>query len=334
MQLMRPDARLVDSRYLEHYLRFFHLSGGTESLQTATTNIRNLKTKDYLETPVTLPPRAEQERIVAAIEERLSRLDTAMACLNRADAAAGVLLSTARATIDREDWPRRQLREVAEAQLGKMLSAKSRTGIGSTPYLRNRNVRWGSVDVSDVAFMDFTNAEREKFRLVSGDVLICEGGAGVGRTAVWRDEIEICCYQKALHRVRVSDLLLPEFLATYLQHFVESRQMEKHLSGVAIGHFPQEDLRALPVPVPNVAVQRDWLVWFEAQSDLVEHGRAAMFASRARSSSLRRSILDAAFHGQLVPHDPDDEPAAVLIERIRAERAAAAQVSRSRRAKA
>ena len=59
-----------------------------------------------------------------------------------------------------------------------------------------------------------------------------------------------------------------------------------------------------------------------------------MFASRARSSSLRRSILDAAFHGQLVPHDPDDEPAAVLIERIRAERAAAAQVSRSRRAKA
>jgi type I restriction enzyme S subunit len=305
--------------YLAYYLRTPQYWRAISDAKVGIA-VQNVNAKKLAALPVPVAPAAEQVRIVAAIEEYVSRLDCAAGSLDRVEARAEQLVAAARATIDRQDWPRRPLREVAHSQLGKMLSAKSKTGVGSTPYLRNRNVRWGSVDVSEVAEMDFSASEREKFRLLTGDVLICEGGAGVGRTAIWRDELEECCYQKALHRVRTGDELLSEFLAEYLRHFVESRQLDAHLSGVAIGHFPQEDLRALAIPVPDVSDQRQWLQQFQARAALVNHARTVVAQSRRRSGALRRSILAAAFSGRLVAQDPDDEPAADLLHRIGSER--------------
>jgi len=221
---------------------------------------------------------------------------------------------------------------VAETMLGKMLSAKSRTGVGSTPYLRNKNVRWGSVDIEDVAEMDFTEAEREKFRLAPGDVLICEGGAGVGRTAIWRGEIDVCCFQKALHRVRVGAEVLPEYLAQFFRYFSDSKLLEKQLSGVAIGHFPQEDLRSLQVPVPPIEEQQRFIDGFSNIEDLARALTEASERARTRSDSLRRAILSAAFSGRLVPQVPSDEPASVLLERIATERAAANTSRRKKKA--
>ncbi len=97
-------------------------------------------------------------------------------------------------------WAMTTLGEIAETQLGKMLSAKARTGNGGRPYLRNKNVQWGRIELDDLLHMDFTEAEFEKFRLRPGDLLVCEGGE-VGRAALWRGTIADCAFQKALHRV-------------------------------------------------------------------------------------------------------------------------------------
>lgn len=67
----------IDSRFLFYYLYYFHMSGGTEQLQTQTTNIRNLRFKEYLETLIPLPPLARQREIVAfldAVHERIKAL--------------------------------------------------------------------------------------------------------------------------------------------------------------------------------------------------------------------------------------------------------------------
>jgi len=98
-------------------------------------------------------------------------------------------------------WELRQFGEVFDVKLGKMLSQKSRVGDSPLPYVRNANVQWGKVEVCDLLVMDFTDDEQERFRLRPGDILICEGGE-VGRTAIWRGEIEECYYQKAIHRAR------------------------------------------------------------------------------------------------------------------------------------
>ena len=70
---------------------------------------------------------------------------------------------------------------------------------------------------------------------------------------------------------------------------------------------------------------------------VIQQAEAAVEANLGRAERLRQSILKQAFSGRLVPQDPDDEPAAVLLERIRAEREAgtkpAAPKPRSRRPK-
>ncbi|HJQ24188.1 MAG TPA: hypothetical protein VKA60_09760 [Blastocatellia bacterium] len=86
---------------------------------------------------------------------------------------------------------------MCEIQLGKMLSPASKAGVRPRPYLRNANVPWDRFDLTDVAEMDFTENEEEKFILKKGGLLVCEGGEP-GRAAVWDSQIAPCFYQKAL----------------------------------------------------------------------------------------------------------------------------------------
>lgn len=280
---------------------------------------------------VPLPSQAEQQRIVAAIEENLSRLEAAEAALVAASDRADALIRSVRSSVADGTWPRTRLRDLADTQLGKMLSAKSRSGVGTTPYLRNRNVRWGSFDLTEVALMDFSSVEQDKFRLQPGDVLVCEGGAGVGRAAVWQGDLEGTCYQKALHRIRTGPEILPAFLAEFIRFFVESGRLEQDLSGVAIGHWPQEDIRELLVPTPSIGQQADWLERLAAVSAVVAHAHASTRRAQLRARHLRRSILAAAVSGQLVPQNPADEPASALLKRIQAERDAQPKRGRARK---
>lgn len=86
-------------------------------------------------------------------------------------------------------------------QLGKMLDAKQITGEHLAPYIRNIDVQWDRINVTDLKEMDFLPSERERFALKPGDLIICEGGE-VGRSAMWQGELDKCYYQKALHRLR------------------------------------------------------------------------------------------------------------------------------------
>lgn len=88
-----------------------------------------------------------------------------------------------------------------EVALGKMLDAQRITGMHLGKYIRNVNVQWDRIELDDLPEMDFPPHERERFRLRAGDLLVCEGGE-VGRTAMWRNELDECFYQKAVHRLR------------------------------------------------------------------------------------------------------------------------------------
>jgi type I restriction enzyme S subunit len=145
-------------------------------------------------------------------------------------------------------WSWTTLGEVAETQLGKMLSKKAKTGNDEQPYLRNQNVQWGRFALDDLATMEFSGAEREKFELHEGDLVVCEGG-DVGRAAVWRGSARPCFYQKALHRVRPADGVLPEYLMYALWCMSELNHFRDFASGSTILHLPQEDLRVLPIPL-------------------------------------------------------------------------------------
>ena len=82
-------------------------------------------------------------------------------------------------------WPLKQVGELFDVQLGKMLSPKAKEG-EQLPYLANFNVQWGKFNLGNVKSMNFTESEKEKYSLKQGDIIMCEGGE-VGRCAIWKE---------------------------------------------------------------------------------------------------------------------------------------------------
>lgn len=153
-------------------------------------------------------------------------------------------------------WPLVQLATVAEVQLGKMLSPKARTGVCSFPYLRNVNVQWGRLDLSDLVEMDFDGDAQTKFALKKGDLLVCEGGEP-GRCALVEEDLPGVFFQKALMRVRPRDRRLDmRFLQRFMEHAALRGTFAKDGNQATIAHFPAVKLNALAVPLPPPPEQR------------------------------------------------------------------------------
>lgn len=143
-----------------------------------------------------------------------------------------------------------------EVALGKMLSPKTRTGDAQVPYMRNANVQWGRLDLSDVATMCIPASERERYTLRSGDILACEG-RHVGKSVIWNNEIPGACYQKALHRLRPlsPELDVPQYLLLCLRLYSVTGRLVEATGETTIPHLPAERFREIVFPFPPRAVQ-------------------------------------------------------------------------------
>jgi type I restriction enzyme, S subunit len=108
--------------------------------------------------------------------------------------------------------------------------------------------------------MDFDESERKEFRLLPGDLLICEGGE-VGRTAIWRGEVEECYFQKAIHRARPRDERTnPAFIMYHLMNAFLIRNAYGVVgTDTTIAHLPGVKLKALLMPAPP-RVEQDTIV--------------------------------------------------------------------------
>ena len=81
-----------------------------------------------------------------------------------------------------EDWEVSTVGQEFEIKLGKMLDAEKNVGI-LKPYIGNRAVQWGQIDITDLSTVPMTRSDIVRFRLREGDLLVCEGGE-VGRAAI------------------------------------------------------------------------------------------------------------------------------------------------------
>lgn len=268
---VRPDPQRLRPEFLSAYAQSRAGKAYFLSCAKQTTNLASINSTQLKAMPLPLPPLPEQERIVetlhgvdAAIKgtERLidsvQKLCTALLQQLLARGVSGWHSEWKRVPgvgMMPSCWDVVRLGEVYEVQLGKMLSQKSKSGLNSKPYLTNRNVRWGGFDLSDVPEMDFDEREFIKFSLKPGDLLVCEGGE-VGRAAIWRAEIDGCCYQKALRRLRPRDSSsVPEFLLGFMRLAASSGLLVEHTTQTSIAHLTAEKLVKLRVPWPPAQEQ-------------------------------------------------------------------------------
>ena len=189
-------------------------------------------------------------------------------------------------------WAWAEFGTIADTQLGKMLSQKSRQGLEPYPYLRNRNVQWHRFDCSDIARMDFSDTELRKYELRPGDLLVCEGGE-VGRCAVWRKPPGEMCFQKALHRVRPLKGVEIKWIEYFLRWSAETGGFDNSTSGSTITHLPQRDLRMLQVPLPPTAEQGRIVVAIEEHFSRLDAVDSALEMAKRRSAHLLECAFQA-----------------------------------------
>ena len=211
---------------------------------------------------------------------------------------------------------------VSESILGKMLDKEKNKG-ELKPYLRNINVRWGEFDLFNLLEMRFEDSESERYSLKEGDLVICEGGEP-GRCAIWKNEIPEIRIQKALHRVKVCNKIIkPEYLYYCIIFSSEIGLLRKYFTGTTIKHLTGEGLSNIEIPLCAPAEQDLIVKEIESIFSNIASLEGEIDTALNRTEALRQSILKKAFSGQLVAQDPADEPAKLLLERIRSEKATA-----------
>lgn len=284
---------------------------------------------------IPVPPAGEQDRIVAAIEEQFTRLDDGERSLTGAKLRVAALRKAvlAAAVTDVDRWVLTS--EVAEVQGGIQKQPTRRPVENRFPFLRVANVGRNQLDLADVHGVELFKGELARYGLQPGDLLVVEGNGSpgqIGRSALWRGEIANCVHQNHLIRVRPGPLILPEYLALYWnapQAAERLRAIASSTSGLYT--LSTAKVKSIPIPVVGLDEQRRIVAETERHLSLLGAVATAIDHALTRSEHLRRSLLERAFSGRLVPQDPTDEPACELLKRIEHERGQLTKPRRGRR---
>jgi type I restriction enzyme S subunit len=194
------------------------------------------------------------------------------------------------------------------------------------PFLRVANVGRGRLDLSEVHEIEVFDGEVVTYALKAGDLLVVEGNGSVdqiGRAASWDGSIEECVHQNHLIRVRPNDSLDPHFLALVWNAPSSIEQLKAIASSTSGLHtLSTGKIKNITLRLPNLNVQKQLVLEAERRLSLLDAAERAVTVSLTKAGQLRRSLLKDAFSGKLVPQDPNDEPADVLLARIRTQREA------------
>lgn len=231
--------------------------------------------------------------------------------------------SVARSEADQFDvlpdqWSWSTVGALGSVRLGVTRSPKRGAGHEPTRYLRSANIREDGLDLSDVLMMDIVPAERDRFDLRPGDVLVVEASGSsrqVGRSAIWRGELDDCSFQNHILRFRPTSVD-PEYINLVFTHYRHSGAFAVQARGVGIQHLGMKRFSSMSVPLPPRDVQRQ----------IVEEANERLAASRSQATAIRQSlsrigsmeleIRTAAVTGTLVQQRQGVEPALELLRRL------------------
>ena len=204
---------------------------------------------------------------------------------------------------------------------GKQQSSNNKAGGTPQKFITTSNLYWGYFVLDNVKVMNFTEEEIRTCSATMGDLLVCEGGAGYGRSAIWNKDYDICL-QNHIHRLRP----LVDGICEYVYYFMYLQKESNNLAsvGTAMPGLSANRLKGLLIPLPPIAEQNRITEKLKEVLPVVDKYDKVQGELNTLNSSLndviKKSILQEAIQGKLVPQIIEEGTAKELLAEIRKEK--------------
>ena len=198
-----------------------------------------------------------------------------------------------------ENWFLVPLKRAFFVQLGKMLQSTPASSEDTLePYLRAANIFWSGVDLNDVNRMWFSPYEKQQYNLKVDDLLVSEGG-DVGRTAIWKGEIENCYIQNAVNRVRSKGIHSTHFLFYWMYSLKHCGYIDMLCNKATIAHFTAEKVEQVNIILPPSPEQRTIAVFLDRETARIDALILKVREGIEKLKEYRTALISAAVTGKI-----------------------------------
>ena len=336
---LKPNLA-VNSRYLFHWTRHPEFLAYTSQVSHGV-NMPRLGTEAGRQAPFILAPINEQRRIADKLDRVLARVDAANEHLSRVAPlikrfrqSVLAAATSGRLTEDTSTTSRQVMLQDVALDFSYGSSEKSKPH-GKVPVLRMGNIQGGSINWSDLVFTD-NESEIAKYELTYGDVLFNRTNSPelVGKTAIY-DQGPRAIYAGYLIRIKCTEELNP----FYLNYCLNSPMGRAYCwsvksDGVSQSNINAKKLAAFSFRLPSIEEQAEIVRRVEKLFAFADRLEEHLSQAQAAVQKLTPALLAKAFRGELVPQDPNDEPASELLKRLQESRTESAKPSRARKPRA
>ena len=218
-------------------------------------------------------------------------------------------------------WEWTRIGNIFNHTSGKQQSSSNKGGGTPQKFITTSNLYWGYFVLDNAKVMNFTDEEIKTCSATKGDLLVCEGGAGYGRSAIWNEDYDICL-QNHVHRLRPCVSGICEYVYYFIYLLKESNNLAS--VGTAMPGLSANRLKGLLLPFPPLSEQRRIVAKLaELLPQIEKYNNVQNKLDELNTTikdCLKKSILQEAIQGKLVPQLAEEGRAQELLEQIKAEK--------------
>ncbi|MGB4217351.1 MAG: restriction endonuclease subunit S, partial [Thermacetogeniaceae bacterium] len=326
IQRLRTDKRKLLPKYLYYFLN----TNGREQLfylSTTTTGLKNLSGTTINSLKIQLPTIYEQIAIASFLDQKTAEIDGLIADKEKFIE----LLQEKRQTIITEavtkglnpnvsmkdsgiewigeipeNWKVTKVKYYYDVCLGKMIQPNQEDYSDTLEYyLCAINVTWDGIDISNLKEMWFSNEDKKKYSIKSGDLIVCEGG-DVGRASIWDGRVENCYIQNAVHRVREKKNSLNKYLYYWLYFLKHAGYIDLICNKATIMHYTYEKFLNTILVIPHLGEQQEIINYLDEKIEEINSLKKEIEQQIQKLKEYRQSLIFEAVTGKIDVRDYAD----------------------------